>query len=291
MEPTNGTPAEKLPPSPSGPSADDGSVERALEEFIALANTPRARGSQPSESVRLRLPRQSSGRRRSRSPYPLVAVAFAAGAGAALLGFQLGKLGHLGAGLAPAQAPAPAETVAASPPVSRAGPPPQVVVAIPAPVVTPLPASEIPNAARSRKPAAAPAASRAATPRGVRRPVFLLLGGRHDDGTGDGDHGDDGWDAADEATLTQAKEHCATASRLYQQGDLRGALEQLKDAYRLTRNPLLLHDIGSIYDQLGDGLAAHYYEKFLAAPAPPSASPGGLDARRRQVRARLSELE
>jgi tetratricopeptide (TPR) repeat protein len=65
--------------------------------------------------------------------------------------------------------------------------------------------------------------------------------------------------------VAQAKEHFAKGRKLYDAGDKPGAVEQFKQAYKLTRNPLLLYNVGFVYDELNDrALAVHYYEKFLA---------------------------
>src|SRR5215470_5421804 len=69
----------------------------------------------------------------------------------------------------------------------------------------------------------------------------------------------------DAAALAEAKKHFAAGEKLFGAGDLRGAVEELKEAYRLSRNPLLLYNIGVVYDKLDDtALALHYFEKFMA---------------------------
>jgi hypothetical protein len=71
-------------------------------------------------------------------------------------------------------------------------------------------------------------------------------------------------DPPDPAAIEAARRHFAEGQRLFEKGELRPAVEELKEAYRLTRNPLLLYNIGLIYDRLGDGaLALHYYTRFI----------------------------
>jgi hypothetical protein len=68
----------------------------------------------------------------------------------------------------------------------------------------------------------------------------------------------------DAATLEEARRRFAEGQRLFEAGELKPAVEELKEAYRLTRNPLLLYNIGLIYDRLGDKpLALHYYTRFV----------------------------
>jgi len=68
----------------------------------------------------------------------------------------------------------------------------------------------------------------------------------------------------DAAALAEAKKHFAAGEKLFDAGDLRGAVEELKEAYRLSRNPLLLYNIGVVYDKLDDApLALHYFGKFI----------------------------
>lgn len=65
--------------------------------------------------------------------------------------------------------------------------------------------------------------------------------------------------------LTQAKAHFAQGKALFDKGDKAAAVEEFKEAYKLSRNPLLLYNIGVTYDDLKDArLALYYFEKFLA---------------------------
>jgi hypothetical protein len=68
----------------------------------------------------------------------------------------------------------------------------------------------------------------------------------------------------DAAAVAEAKKHFAAGEKLFDAGDLHGAVEELKEAYRLSRNPLLLYNIGVVYDKLDDApLALHYFGKFI----------------------------
>jgi tetratricopeptide (TPR) repeat protein len=56
----------------------------------------------------------------------------------------------------------------------------------------------------------------------------------------------------------------AQGKRLYDAGKRQAAVEKFKEAYRLSRNPLLLYNIGFVFDELSDRpLAIFYYDKFL----------------------------
>ncbi|MBI4510062.1 MAG: tetratricopeptide repeat protein [Deltaproteobacteria bacterium] len=69
----------------------------------------------------------------------------------------------------------------------------------------------------------------------------------------------------DPKVIEKAKEHFATGKKQYDAGDRKAAVESFKEAYKLTRNPLLLYNIGFVYDELRDkALAVHYYDKFLS---------------------------
>lgn len=70
--------------------------------------------------------------------------------------------------------------------------------------------------------------------------------------------------AADPAALEEAKKRFASGQALFEKGELKPAVEEFKEAYRLTRNPLLLYNIAFVYDKLDDAaLALHYYSKFI----------------------------
>jgi hypothetical protein len=70
--------------------------------------------------------------------------------------------------------------------------------------------------------------------------------------------------APDAAALEAAKRHFAEGQKLFERNELKPAVEEFKEAYRLTRNPLLLYNIAFVYDRLGDDpLALHYYSKFV----------------------------
>jgi len=71
-------------------------------------------------------------------------------------------------------------------------------------------------------------------------------------------------DKPSKADLEQARAHFNKGNELYQTGDKEGAVAELKIAYRLTRNALLLYNIGLIHDEMKDKpIALHYYQKFL----------------------------
>ncbi len=69
----------------------------------------------------------------------------------------------------------------------------------------------------------------------------------------------------DPAAVEKAKEHFARGKELYDAGNKPAAVEEFKEAYRLTRNALLLYNVGLVYDEIGDvSMAVFYYEKYLA---------------------------
>lgn len=64
--------------------------------------------------------------------------------------------------------------------------------------------------------------------------------------------------------LAKAKTAYQRGAELFAEKDFAGAVAQFKESYRLTRNPLLLYNIGYTLDELGDKkLAVFYYRKFL----------------------------
>ncbi len=74
---------------------------------------------------------------------------------------------------------------------------------------------------------------------------------------------------ADEAPtkeqLDQAKKAFADGKALHDQGKLLDAVEKFKDSYRLSKNPLLLYNIGLTLDEAGQkDSALLYYRKFLS---------------------------
>jgi len=91
-------------------------------------------------------------------------------------------------------------------------------------------------------------------------------------------------DAPTAAQLDRAKQAFADGKKLHDAGKLSDAIEKFKTSYELSKNPLLLYNIGLTMEELGsDDLAVIYYRKFLAeAPA---------DAvQRGDVTARIAEL-
>lgn len=72
----------------------------------------------------------------------------------------------------------------------------------------------------------------------------------------------------DAAAIDEAKKRYANGQKLYEAGEFKAAVDEFKEAYRLTKNPLLLYNIGFVYDRMDDtSLALHYYNKFLADAA------------------------
>lgn len=72
------------------------------------------------------------------------------------------------------------------------------------------------------------------------------------------------------ADIEKAKQHFGKGKELFDKKDFKGAVVEFKESYRLSKNPLLLYNIGYTLDQLGDkSLALFYYQKYLT-DAPPS---------------------
>jgi hypothetical protein len=68
----------------------------------------------------------------------------------------------------------------------------------------------------------------------------------------------------DPAAVEAGKKHFAAGQKLFDAGDLKGAVDELKEAYRLTKNPLLLYNLAFVYDKMNDApLALHFYSKFI----------------------------
>lgn len=85
--------------------------------------------------------------------------------------------------------------------------------------------------------------------------------------------------------LEQAKAAFAAGKAFFDEKKFEEAAEKFKESYRLSRNPVLLYNIGFTFDQLGKkDLAVIYYKKFLS-DAPADA------AQRGEVTPRLKVLE
>lgn len=85
--------------------------------------------------------------------------------------------------------------------------------------------------------------------------------------------------------LEAAKKAFGEGKALYEEGKFAEAVEKFKESYRLSRNPLLLYNIGHTLDQAGQkDKALFYYRKFLA-DAPQNA------AQRKDVTKRVEVLE
>ncbi|HUS63158.1 MAG TPA: tetratricopeptide repeat protein [Kofleriaceae bacterium] len=73
-----------------------------------------------------------------------------------------------------------------------------------------------------------------------------------------------GGDKPSAADMEKAKQHFAKGKELFDLKDLKGAVTEFKESYRLSKNGLLLYNIGYTLDQLGDkSLALFYYQKYL----------------------------
>jgi tetratricopeptide (TPR) repeat protein len=87
------------------------------------------------------------------------------------------------------------------------------------------------------------------------------------------------------AQIEQAKKAFGEGKKLHDAGKLPEAIEKFKESYRLSKNPLLLYNIGLTMEEAGmDDLALFYYRKFVK-DAPQDA------AQRATVNERVAVLE
>ena len=87
------------------------------------------------------------------------------------------------------------------------------------------------------------------------------------------------------AQLEKAKKAFQDGKKLHGEGKLPESIEKFKESYRLSKNPLLLYNIGFTMDEAQmEDLALFYYRKFLA-DAPQDA------AQRESVVERVKVLE
>jgi hypothetical protein len=98
----------------------------------------------------------------------------------------------------------------------------------------------------------------------------------------------DGKGAPSDEDIAQAKAHFLKGKALFDKGgkaNLKAAVAEFKESYRLSKNPLLLYNIGYTLDQLGDrSMALFYYQKYLTE-APKS------DGNRATAQTRVEALE
>ena len=65
--------------------------------------------------------------------------------------------------------------------------------------------------------------------------------------------------------LEQAKKAFGEGKALHDAGKLTEAIDKFKESYRLSRNPVLLYNIGLTLDEAGQkDTALFYYRKFLS---------------------------
>jgi tetratricopeptide (TPR) repeat protein len=85
--------------------------------------------------------------------------------------------------------------------------------------------------------------------------------------------------------LDAAKKAFGEGRALYEEGKLAEAAEKFKESYKLSRNPVLLYNVGHTLDEMGaKDKALFYYRKFLA-DAPKTAP------QRKDVAKRVDEIE
>lgn len=89
------------------------------------------------------------------------------------------------------------------------------------------------------------------------------------------------------------------ASRLYTEGDLRGAVSRMEEAHRLTRAPELLFNVARIYERMSEfDDAIRWYRRYLRDsarnPAPAESTTDAAEARaaeRAEIERRIAALE
>ncbi|HEU0031848.1 MAG TPA: hypothetical protein VFQ53_14530 [Kofleriaceae bacterium] len=85
------------------------------------------------------------------------------------------------------------------------------------------------------------------------------------------------------AQMEAAKKAFAEGKKLHDKGKLPEAIEKFKESYNLSKNPLLLYNIGLTMEEAAmDDLALYYYRKFLA-DAPQDAQQRGTVSERVKV--------
>lgn len=68
------------------------------------------------------------------------------------------------------------------------------------------------------------------------------------------------------ADIEKAKVHFARGKELFDKKQLPAAVEEFKESYRLSKNPVLLYNVGFTLDHMGQrAMALFYYQKFVAA--------------------------
>jgi tetratricopeptide (TPR) repeat protein len=64
--------------------------------------------------------------------------------------------------------------------------------------------------------------------------------------------------------MAKAKEHYIAGKTLFDANDFEAAVDKFKESYKLSKNAVLLYNIGFTHDEIGDKqMATFYYEKFL----------------------------
>ncbi len=67
-----------------------------------------------------------------------------------------------------------------------------------------------------------------------------------------------------EEDMLKAKEHFTKGRELFDAQDFESAVDEFKESYKLSKNAVLLYNIGFTHDEIGDKqMAIFYYEKFL----------------------------
>lgn len=85
--------------------------------------------------------------------------------------------------------------------------------------------------------------------------------------------------------LAEAKAAFLKGRELFDAKDFEGAVKEFKESYRLSRNPLLLYNVGFTLDELKDKrMALFYYEKFLKDAPEDAAQRGEVAARAKTLR-------
>lgn len=99
--------------------------------------------------------------------------------------------------------------------------------------------------------------------------------------------------ASDDATREQARQHFDRGLRLFNEGDNSGALVEFQQAYQLIEHPLVLYNIGLVYEATKRPVAAvEALDKLLANPGnlPPDRLSHARRVRDEQA-ARIGQLE
>lgn len=85
--------------------------------------------------------------------------------------------------------------------------------------------------------------------------------------------------------MAKAKEHFMKGKELFDTKDFENAVDEFKESFKLSKNPVLLYNIAFTHDEIGDKqMALFYYEKFLRDTGKAAANRGIAKGRVRTLK-------